>query len=102
MYRASTPTHKFTIPFKQSEIAKMLITYGQQDDTNDIVLEKTLEDAVFISEDTFFITLTQEETSMFTRGMAKLQIRVKTKNGSSVPSKIYYIDVFDVLNDEVM
>lgn len=80
----------------------MLITYGQKDNTNDNVLEKTLDDAVFVSDDTFFITLTQEETSLFTRGEAKLQIRVKTKSGTVVPSKVYYIKVLDVLNDEVM
>lgn len=101
MYRASTPTHKFGFPFSKDVIAELLITYMKAD-TDEIVLEKRLSDGKFGEDGKFSYTLTQEETSMFDGGMARVQARVKSQNGKVMASKIYLIDVLDVLNDEVL
>lgn len=99
MYRASTPSHRITIPYKQTELSKMVITYSQNGQN---ILEKELKDVSFTSDSTFLVTLTQQESSLFTEGDAAVQIRIKTKEGKVIPSHEYYFSVFDVLNDEVL
>lgn len=98
MYRATTPTHTFRLPFSTSLIDEVLITYSQK---GIIILEKRLDD-VKVSEHTLSVTLTQEETNLFTRGdKAKVQLRIKS--GESVQaSNIIEVMVKKVLNDEVM
>lgn len=101
MYRASTPTHRFGFPFAKDMIEELLITY-KQEEGDGILLEKHLEDGTFDENGKFQYTLTQEEASFFDGGKGRVQARVKTKNGKVIASRVYYIDIFDVLNDEVL
>jgi hypothetical protein len=100
MRRASTPTHYFELPSEfEGNLEKVLVTYAQD---NEIVLEKTEADLTF-EGNVFYYTLTQEETNLFQDGVfVEIQIRVKTKDGISVPSDIYKVNVQKVLNDEVL
>lgn len=101
MYRASTPTFKIGLQYKRDNIEEIVITFKQMDE-DVVILEKRLEDVEWITEQKFQFTLTQEETNMFDFGNARVQARVKTMNGKVIPSKMYYINVNDVLNDEVL
>lgn len=101
MYRASTPTFKIGLQYARDNIEEVVITFKQMEDDT-VILEKRLEDVEWITEQKFQFTLTQEETNMFNFGNARVQARVKTMNGKVIPSKMYYINVNDVLNDEVL
>ena len=100
MYRASTPTHYFTLPDEivTSDIDELIITYAQGAET---VLEKRKDDVTIEGKEISF-RLTQEEANKFAPGSADLQIRLKMQNGTVIASKIYMIKTEDVLNDEVM
>ena len=101
MYRASTPTHRFGIPMSRESIADFLLTYADAN-TGEIIVEFTMKNAKFDDEHYFTVTLTQEQTNKFSTGIAEVQLRVKGKNGRVVPSKVRYLDVHKVLNDEVL
>lgn len=99
MYRASTPTHLFDIGMNTADLEKILITYSQD---GQIVLEKTKADCQ-LGETTISVTLTQEETNLFSSiGAVEIQIRVLTNGGKAIPSEVFAIPVSRVLNDEVM
>lgn len=100
MIRATTPTHKFILPFDCAEyIKELLITYAQLGGN---VLEKTQDDVTY-DGDTISFTLSQEETNLFKANYdVEIQIRVLTKNNDAMASQIYTIPVMKVLNDEVL
>lgn len=100
MYRATTPTHTFKLPFEyENYVSKILITYSQNDR---IVLEKTEKDIKFNNNEISF-TLTQEEANLFScNEVVAVQVRVLTKNGTAMASKNHFIEVERVLNDEVL
>lgn len=98
MYRVTTPTHKFIVPFNASTIDKLILTYSQAGNT---VLEKR-ENEVTFSGKTVVVTLTQEETARFDiRYKVDVQLRVKIGE-KVIASNILTISVDKVLNEEVM
>lgn len=101
MYRASTPTFKIGLPYQRDNVQEIVLTFKQVDDEV-VILEKRLEDVEWITDTKFQFTLSQEDTNLFEFGKARVQARVKTQNGKVIPSKMYYIDVNEVLNDEVL
>ena len=101
MYRASTPTHRLGIPMSKNSLSDFLLTYADAD-TGEIILEFTMKDVRFEDEHYFIVTLTQEQTNKFSVGIAEVQMRVKGNNGRVIPSKVRYLDVHKVLNDEVL
>lgn len=101
MYRASTPTHLFTIPdaVPIDSLKDAMVTYAQ---LNEIVVEKRLED-MHIDGQVLSIELTQEETIKFRSNVeCMIQLRVLTNEGKCMPSEIFKVQVLNVLNDEVM
>lgn len=98
MYRASTPTHRFRIPIAPENIAKILLTYTQNDK---IVLEKTEADLTNEGH-VWSLTLTQEETNLFASDYAQVQVRYLGTDGRSFPSRKFRLFVGAVSNDEVM
>lgn len=100
MYRASTPTHKLNIPWEESEITDLWLTYSQ---SGDVVLEKRYKSGDFtISDNVWSVTLTQDEANLFKSDTAEVQVRVLLQDGASIPTKIFRLPIFAVLNDEVM
>lgn len=99
MKRASTPTHHFKLPVASDEIKTLVLTYAQKDG---IVLQKHKEDLTLSEDGWWSITLTQEETNLFKSGSARGEIRYLTTNGKAPASKIFYVDVEDVLDDTVL
>ena len=98
MYRASTPTHYFRLPYEADEIKEIRLTYSQNGDN---LLMKTKDDLTH-EDGIWSVRLTQEETNLFSDAWANAQIRVLLKNGDSFPSGKFRLQVFDVLDDEVM
>lgn len=104
MYRVTTPTHKFNLPFDTDTIDKFIITYQQDGQT---IIEKTEADSgIVLSGKQITVNLTQQETALFTskiggQNRAYAQIRVKI-DGKVLASNLMEIDVRDVLNEEVI
>lgn len=85
MFRATTPTHIFSLPFETSLLNKILITYKQDDA---IILEKTEADCTLDGND-IKIKLTQEETLLFDADKrVMIQLRVLTTDGTAMASEI--------------
>lgn len=100
MYRATTPTHTFELPFDYEQfVDKILITYKQG---NDIILEKTETD-IEHDKKTVSFQLSQEETNLFSGdSVVRIQVRVLTKGGESIVSEEIQIMAKEVLNDKVL
>jgi hypothetical protein len=98
MYRASTPTFTFELPFTLSGVQECLITFSQDEKT---VVEKSLADTTH-SGSTIKLTLTQEDTLEFEVGKASVQLNVMTKTGQRLPSVTQTFKVLDNLHDEVI
>lgn len=99
MIRATTPTHRFTLPFDYAKyVKKILITYSQR---GVIVLEKN-ENDVQIDGNIVSYKLTQEETKLFSNGDVRIQVRILTLNDEALASEKYSVHIDNVLNDEVL
>lgn len=101
MFRATTPTHTFTLPIDTSRLSKILITYAQNEN---IVLEKTEADCT-LDGSNVILTLTQEETLLFTTeedARVLIQIRVLTTDGKVHASEIEKEFARNCLNEEVL
>ena len=72
MYRGTTPTLTFALPFQAGIIKNLFITFSQK---GQIVLEKTTADCGLIGN-TIELNLTQEDTLKFMPGNAELQVRI--------------------------
>lgn len=95
MYKATTPTHTFTLPFNVTLISKLLLTYKQ-----DNVVINFDEDDVTMSNKQVVVTLTQEQTKMFVPGLnVQVQMRIKTTSDSVLASNTIELKVRNVLND---
>lgn len=85
MYRGTTPTFIFKLPFAADQITALNLCLAQQ---GQAVLEKTLPDCV-VEADSVQVTLTEEETLLFDskKGMVEMQLRVgcgKTRLASNI------------------
>ena len=102
MFRATTPTHTFTIPFSTDKIKEIRITYRQNGKT---VLQKTEADCT-LTDTAIKITLTQQETLLFNVGSANdrvyIQLRVLTTTGQVLASDIVNVRVKACLDEEVL
>ena len=99
MRLGSTPKHEFTLPLDTSLVDKFKVTYKQN---GKIILEKYLED-FDVSGNKLFVTLTQEETFLFTEGVnVEVQARVLTVGGDALPSDIRIITAEKCLDREVL
>lgn len=101
MYRATTPTHIFTLPFDTEQIRRVQITYKQ----GETVLEKTEADCTMDGSD-IKVTLSQDETLRFAANSldnrVSIQLRVLTKTGQVMASKIVKVFAKACLNEEVL
>ena len=97
MYRVTTPTHTFNLPFEANLIDDLRLTYKQQ---GKVILEKGISD-IELGEKSIALTLTQEETALFTETKAKIQLRIKVGD-KVLASNIKTISVNEVLNEEIL
>lgn len=101
MRRATTPTHRFTLPdeIDVTTVSKALVNYSQ---CGENVLEKTLGDLVIDTDtNSFLLTFKQDEAKRFRPGKALVQVRIKVGD-AVLDSQMIYFPVKPVLNSEEM
>lgn len=98
MYRGTTPTLTFKMPFSNTGISNMYITFVQGRNT---ILEKTEADVVW-NENSFDLELTQEDTLKFEKGMVMIQLRLKYTDGTALASNLIYTTAEAILKDGVI
>lgn len=100
MYRATTPTHIFTLPFDTSLLKEIRVTYATEG--KDIILQKTEADCTLDGSD-IKIELTQEETLLFeAQNRVLIQLRVLTTDGKVMASEIWRRFALECLDEEVL
>ena len=103
MYRATTPTHTFTLPIETSSCDVILVTYNQ--DKTKLVKryqDGTASSGMHLDGKKIVIVLTQEETLKFLEGFAGVQVRLLLNDGTVRASKKFSIRVEEVNNEEVL
>ena len=99
MFRATTPTHIFTLPFETNQLQKIRITYQQCGKT---VLQKTEVDCTLTGNE-IKVKLTQEETLLFAPDVrVHIQLRVQTTAGQVMASDIEKVLPRACLDEEVL
>lgn len=104
MYRVSTPTDTFKLPFNTSICSVIQVTY-KQDNSAIVKTYKngTVPDGMTLDDEYIVIRLTQAETKQFkAEEFVNVQVRVLTNAGDSFPSKIFKTYVDEVLNEEIL
>lgn len=96
MFRGTTPTLKFTLPFDADRLSCAWITLAQN--KKDIIDKPMTECAC--AENVITVTLTQEETLLLNCDYkTEIQIRAKTVDGKALASKIFTVDTERILKD---
>ena len=104
MYRATTPTHTFTLPIDTSTLSEILVSYKQGPVTLDKhYQDSTLPSGMTLDGEKVIVKLTQDETKLFRpNAQADVQVRVLTVSGDAHASKRFGITINSVINDEVL
>ena len=98
MYRGTTPTFNFTLPFEASQLTAAYITFSQR---NTVVLEKTLDECTYEGE-ILTVTLAEEETLKF-KSDSVLEIQIRCAIGETkMASNIMTATVGRILKDGVI
>lgn len=99
MYRGTTPTLKFTLPFDTSTLDAVWVTIAQG---GKVIINKEKADCDLKDKD-ITITLTQGETLKLTaENKAEIQLRVLTTDGLALASAIFREDTNRILKDGVI
>lgn len=99
MYRGTTPTLKFTLPFDTSTLDAVWVTIAQG---GKVIINKTKVDCDLKGKD-ISVTLTQAETLALTaENKAEIQLRVLTTDGLALASAIFREDTDRILKDGVI
>ena len=96
MYRGTTPTITFTLPFDSGNITALNLCFAQR---GEIILEKCLADCS-LEKDTLRVSLTEQETLLFdaNNGMVEMQLRIGCGE-SRMASNIMRVSVEHILKD---
>jgi len=97
MRRGSTPVNVFDVDIDLTG-ATIFITY-RQNGVN--IIEKTGQDIAVTSKD-LTVSLSQEETLIFTEGVVEIQIRYVFPNGQADASNIMRVSAERILKDGVI
>ena len=99
MYRGTTPTHTFDMPFDTSIISKVRIVYAQ--DSVPIIVKET-EDCTFAGT-VISVKLSQVDTlALDCSKFVNIQIRVLTMGNDALTSDVIRKSVGECLDDEVL
>lgn len=99
MKKGSTPTFSFDL-FGQNieDIIEIEITFSQEGFP---IVKKHKEDCEIVNN-SFSVTLTQEETFLFDGERADVQVRIKKANETVLSSDIVSIKIEESLSNEVL
>lgn len=105
MYRGTTPTLTFTLPFEGDRLDLLSIAFAQVKPLEGlepkVILEKTLADCT-VSGNCVAVTLTEEETLRL-RGGKSVDIQLRAAVGEQrMASKIFTVQVEEILKDGVL
>ena len=96
MFRGTTPTLRFRIPFDTSAINVMYITIAQN---GEIVLDKEKDDCVLEGE-TITLRLTQADTLRLTEEYpVEIQMRCRLHDGNALASRTIRTTASAILKD---
>ena len=99
MFRGTTPTLNFKLPFAADTIADGFISIAQN---RHVVIDKPISDWI-ISGNTVKVTLTQEETlNLVVSNTTEIQLRVKLADGTALASEIFTVSTERILKDGVI
>lgn len=99
MFRGTTPTLNFELPFAADTIADGFISIAQN---RRVVIDKPISDWI-ISGNTIKVTLTQEETlNLGVSNTTEIQLRVKLADGTALASEIFTVSTERILKDGVI
>ncbi len=99
MYRGTTPTLSFKLPFDTSDLSAAWVTLAQD---GRVIIDKPMSDCV-LEGNVLAVTLTQEETLKLTaENRTEVQLRVKTTDGIAMASTIWRVETEKILKDEVI
>lgn len=99
MYRGTTPTLSFKLPFDTSDLSAAWVTLAQD---GRVIIDKPISDCV-LEGNVLAVTLTQEETLKLTaENRTEVQLRVKTTDGIAMASTIWRVETEKILKDEVI
>lgn len=101
MYRGTTPTLGFHIPYEAELVEGGYITIVQ---FGGVRLEKSLADeGVTLEEGRITVTLTQEETlRLSASGSCRIQLRLMLHGGRAVASNVMSVGVGEILKEGVI
>ena len=105
MYRGTTPTLTFTLPFAASELEILSIAFSQVNPLNGLspklVFEKKLSDCT-LSGNVVRVELSENDTLMLSGGKT-VEIQLRAAVGDKrMASKIFRIPVDSILKDGVL
>ncbi len=96
MYRGTTPTLNFTLPFDCKNITALNIAFAQNEN---VVFEKTYNDCV-LDGNKISVILTEDDTLLLDCKKRAVEIQLRVGCGSSrLASKIIKIPVDRILKD---
>lgn len=99
MFRGTTPTLEFAIPFDTSLLAEAFVTLSQNDT---VIVDKLLQDCKRNARK-LSVQLTQEDTlKLDCSCKTEVQIRVRTKAGEALASNIIVVNTDRILKDGVI
>ena len=99
MYRGTTPTLRFTLPFDTSTLDVVWVTIAQG---GKVIINKEKSDCDLNGKD-ISVTLTQAETLVLTAGnKTEIQLRVLTTDGLALASEIFRENTDYILKDGVI
>lgn len=99
MFRGTTPTHIFTLPFDTNTLKEVHIIYAQGDIP---VITKTISDCTLDGK-TITVKLSQEETfKLDCKKYVQIQIRVLTNSGEVLNSEVNVVRVEKCLENAIL
>lgn len=99
MYRGTTPTISYRLPFSAEQLAEAYITIAQNDE---VKIEKSLSECE-TNGDTITAELTQEDTlKLDKRFPAEIQLRIRTLAGDALATEPDVETVGKILKDGVI
>lgn len=99
VYIGSTPVHHITLPENATTYAGIEATYRQGGIGLTKYYDGELPSGMTIDGKVVTLTMSQQETKLFTKGKGTLQLRVLTVDGLVLPSQKWEI-VFEHSNNE--
>jgi len=108
MYRATTPIHTFVLPLNADSYAEIQIAYKQAPVKKPAVnlvkhyQDATLPSGMVLDGKKAVVTLTQEETKMFSKGNMTVHLRVRTTDSHVWATQKWSITVEESNNEDIL